>query len=216
MLKKTLRCLSSSPVASQIDIVHSEGTKRELQSTVSWSREHYPHLHCPLSLCITLQWSRRDGHTINLPWSLLVKENTVLLGPGQKVPGRCRPLQGIGEVFNSPKSGTPLHATQHLLLETPYITNLSTLMAEALNRLVTVFNKQRHYLFTWAIETTDPLDDPFEDAELEALALSDLAVHCGITSSSLSLAVKPSPTTTANILHVLASVTVNGFGCSNK
>ncbi|KAK4310244.1 hypothetical protein Pmani_005342 [Petrolisthes manimaculis] len=63
---------------------------------------------------------------------------------------------------------------------------------------------------------TDPLDDPFEDAELEALALSDLAVHCGITSSSLSLAVKPSPTTTANILHVLASVTVNGFGCSNK
>ncbi|KAK4307333.1 hypothetical protein Pmani_020852 [Petrolisthes manimaculis] len=105
MLKKTLRCLSSSPVASQIDIVHSEG-----------------------------------------------------------------------EVFNSPKSGTPLHAIQHLLLETPYITNLSTLMAEALNRLVTVFNKQRHYLFTWAIETTDPLDDPFEDAELEALALSDLAV----------------------------------------
>ncbi|KAK4311092.1 hypothetical protein Pmani_017369 [Petrolisthes manimaculis] len=123
-------------------------------------------------LCITLQWSRRDGHTINLPWSLLVKGNTILLGPGQKVQGRCRPLQ-VNHLWLSSKAGTPLHTTQHLLLETPYITNLSTLMAEALNRLVTVFNKQRHYLFTWAIETvilpvvvTDPLDDPFEDAEL--------------------------------------------------
>ncbi|KAK4303418.1 hypothetical protein Pmani_024567 [Petrolisthes manimaculis] len=47
-------------------------------------------------LCITLQWSRRDGHTINLPWSLLVKGNTILLGPGQKVQGRCRPLQDSG------------------------------------------------------------------------------------------------------------------------
>ncbi|KAK4305371.1 hypothetical protein Pmani_022733 [Petrolisthes manimaculis] len=60
---------------------------------------------------------------------------------------------GIGEVFSSPKAGTPLRATQHLLLETPYITYLSTLMAEALNRLVTVLNKQIHYLFTWAMET---------------------------------------------------------------
>ncbi|KAK3876348.1 hypothetical protein Pcinc_018859 [Petrolisthes cinctipes] len=86
-----------------------------------------------LSLCITLQWSRRDGHTINLPWSLL----------------------------------------------------------------------------------TDLLDDPFEDAELEALSLSDLAV----TWSALwhhflftVLGCQPLPTTTANILHVLASVTVSGLG----
>ncbi|KAK3873527.1 hypothetical protein Pcinc_021495 [Petrolisthes cinctipes] len=76
--------------------------------------------------------------------------DTVLLRPGQKVPGRCRPLQ------------------------------------------------------------TDLLVDPFEDAELEALALSDLAV----TWSALwhhflftVLGCQPSPATTANILHVLASVT---------
>ncbi|KAK3874234.1 hypothetical protein Pcinc_020807 [Petrolisthes cinctipes] len=97
-----------------------------------------------------VEWSRRDGHTINLPWSLLVRGDTVLLRPGQKVPGRCRPLQ------------------------------------------------------------TDLLDDPFEDAELEALSLSDLAV----TWSALwhhflftVLGCQPLPTTTANILHVLASVT---------
>ncbi|KAK3883547.1 hypothetical protein Pcinc_012150 [Petrolisthes cinctipes] len=278
---------------------------RELQSTVSWSPEHYPHLHCPLSPCITLQWTRRDGHTINLPWSLLVRGDTVLLRPGQKVPGRCRPLQdsgggtggelqmgdtfsphleGIGEGFSSPKARTPLRATPHLLLETPYITNLRTLLAEALNRPVTVFNKQRHYLFTWAMETvilpvvvgvvlvvnsarlyyggwwvghwtemmllgpmclalplvplglpcawllfnwlgiarvltmyhradhlqTDPLDDPFEDAELEALPLSDLAVTWSALRHHFLLTVlgrQPSPTRTANILHVLASVT---------
>ncbi|KAK3879791.1 hypothetical protein Pcinc_015674 [Petrolisthes cinctipes] len=65
----------------------SQGDK--LQSTVLWSWKHYPHLHYPLSLCITLQWSRRDGHTINL------RGDTVLLHPGQKVPGRCRPLQNL-------------------------------------------------------------------------------------------------------------------------
>ncbi|KAK4323210.1 hypothetical protein Pmani_006089 [Petrolisthes manimaculis] len=85
-----------------------------------------------------------------------------------------RSSRGIGEIFSSPNAGTPLHATQHLLLETPYITNLSTLMAEALNRLVTVFNKQRHYLFTWAIETV--ILPVVVDAELEALTMSDLAV----------------------------------------
>ncbi|KAK4307314.1 hypothetical protein Pmani_020918 [Petrolisthes manimaculis] len=33
-------------------------------------------------------------------------------------------LDSIGEVFGSPKAGTLFHATPHLLLETPYITNL--------------------------------------------------------------------------------------------
>lgn len=62
-------------------------------------------------------------------------------------------LEGVGEGFSSPKARTPLRATPHLLLDTPYITNLRTLLAEALNRPVTVFNKQRHYLFTWAMES---------------------------------------------------------------
>lgn len=65
----------------------------EYQSTVLWSAENYPHLHSPLSPCITLQWTLRDGNTVNLPWSLLVQGDVILLKPGQKVPAKCKPLQ---------------------------------------------------------------------------------------------------------------------------
>ncbi|XP_071522630.1 transmembrane protein 94 isoform X2 [Panulirus ornatus] len=277
---------------------------KEFQSSVLWSTENYPHLHSPLSPCITLQWTQRDGNTVNLPWSLLVRGDTILLKPGQKVPGRCKPIQdicsgvggelhmgdvyspnleGVGEGFSSPKARTPLKATPYMLLETPYIINLRILLAEALNRPVTVFNKQRYCLFSWTMESitlplvvslmlmisslrlyygswvgdwtemlligpvcvalpliplglplawlilnwlgiariltmyhhacslqSDPVEDPFEDAELEALQLSEMSVkwlelrkHFVFTT----LGWEPFPIRTANILHVLASVT---------
>ncbi|MPC78206.1 Transmembrane protein 94 [Portunus trituberculatus] len=59
----------------------------------------------------------------------------------------------IGEVLNSPKDRTPLPTVPCQLLETPYIFNLQTLLAEALNRPVTVFNRLRHAIFTFAIES---------------------------------------------------------------
>ncbi|XP_042206100.1 transmembrane protein 94-like isoform X2 [Homarus americanus] len=63
---------------------------KEYHGNVLWSAENYPHLHSP---CITLQWTRRDGNTVNLPWSLLVRGDIILMKPGQKVPARCRPMQ---------------------------------------------------------------------------------------------------------------------------
>ncbi|XP_042882289.1 transmembrane protein 94-like isoform X5 [Penaeus japonicus] len=277
---------------------------KEYQSTVLWSAENYPHLHSPLSPCITLQWTLRDGNTVNLPWSLLVRGDVIFLKPGQKVPAKCRPLQdsstgssgelhlgdiyspsleGIGEGFSSPKARTPLKPQPHLVLETPYITNLKIVLAEGLNRPITVFNKQRFLIFSWAMETvilpvvvvlmliinilrvyygdwvghwsevlligpvcvalpliplglplvwltlnwlgiariltmyhhakhmqSDPVEDPFEDAELEALHLSEISVkwvelrkHFLLTA----LGKEPTPIRTANVLHVLASVT---------
>lgn len=56
------------------------------------------------------------------------------------------------------------------------------------------------------------MEDPFEDAELEALHLSEISVkwvelrrHFILTA----LGREPTPIRTANVLHVLASVTVS-------
>ncbi|KAG7159108.1 Transmembrane protein 94-like 8, partial [Homarus americanus] len=72
---------------------------KEYHGNVLWSAENYPHLHSPLSPCITLQWTRRDGNTVNLPWSLLVRGDIILMKPGQKVPARCRPMQVSSIIF---------------------------------------------------------------------------------------------------------------------
>ncbi|KAK8379307.1 hypothetical protein O3P69_019293 [Scylla paramamosain] len=284
------------------------GRGLEYQETVQWEPANYPHLHTPLSPCITLQWTRRDGHIVNLPWSLLVRGDIILLRPGQRVPGRCRLLQttttttttttatelqmgevysphleGIGEVFNSPKERVPLPTTPYLLLETPYVFNVETLLAEALNRPVTVFNRLRHAIFTVAIENlalpivvfmallingvrlyyggwgghwgeallgaavgvalpllplslplawlalnwlgtgrilamyhqagrleSEPIDDPFEEADLEGLRPGNMGVVGGeVRTHTLAsmCGTYPAPTRTANILHALASVT---------
>lgn len=39
----------------------------------NWTSENYPNLCCPLSPCVTLQWTYRDGIIVNLPWALLVR-----------------------------------------------------------------------------------------------------------------------------------------------
>ncbi|XP_066939121.1 transmembrane protein 94 isoform X22 [Macrobrachium rosenbergii] len=277
---------------------------KEVQASAAWCEENYPHLHSPLSPCITLQWTKRDGSIVNLPWSLLVRGDVIFLKPGQRVPARCKAIQDtvcsnmvelqmgdiyspslddVGEGFSSPKARMPLKPSPYLLLETPYITNLRIALMEGLNRPVTVFNKQRVKLFCWAMETillpisvvlilvintlrfhysswvgdwtevllispvsialpliplglpvtwvllnwlgiariltmyhhaknlqSDPLEDPFEEAELEALQLSELSMKWSELRRHFVLTMlgkEPSPIRTANILHVLASVT---------
>lgn len=39
----------------------------------NWTADNYPNLCCPLSPCVTLQWTYRDGIIVNLPWALLVR-----------------------------------------------------------------------------------------------------------------------------------------------
>nr|XP_053633961.1 transmembrane protein 94-like [Cherax quadricarinatus] len=57
---------------------------------------------------------------------------------------------------------------------------------------------------------SDPVEDPFEDAELEALQLSEMSVKWVELRKHFLLTIcgkEPSPIRTANVLHVLASVT---------
>lgn len=59
-----------------------------------WSDENYPNLCSPLSPCVTLQWTYRDGRIVNLPWALLVKGDYIILRPGQVSPGLCTEING--------------------------------------------------------------------------------------------------------------------------
>ena len=61
-------------------------------------------------------------------------------------------VEGVGEHFGSPRARIPLENVLYEVLETPYIRNLEILLAEGLNRPVTVFNKQMNKLFSWAFE----------------------------------------------------------------
>lgn len=138
---------------------------------IRWVSENYPSLLSPFSPCITLQWTYRDNKLVNLPWALLVKDDIILIRPGQISPGYCEcldknaeypllhskevygpPLQHANEFFSTPKSRKPLDNKKYRLLETPYLNNLKLALEQALDRPTTVQNQQRYYLMIKIIE----------------------------------------------------------------
>uniref|UniRef100_A0AAR5NZX1 Cation-transporting P-type ATPase C-terminal domain-containing protein n=1 Tax=Dendroctonus ponderosae TaxID=77166 RepID=A0AAR5NZX1_DENPD len=138
---------------------------------VDWKAENYPNLHNPFSPCITLQGTYRDGQLVNLPWALLVKDDIILIKPGQVSPGYCEALdkqtefpilhakeiyapslQNANEMFSAPKSRKPLESKKYRLLETPYLYNLKLSLEEALDRPITQHNQQRHFVMNRVIE----------------------------------------------------------------
>lgn len=60
----------------------------------SWTTENYPNVCSPMSPCVTLQWTYRNGKIINLPWALLVKNDVIVIRPGQTAPGFCTEMSG--------------------------------------------------------------------------------------------------------------------------
>ena len=64
-----------------------------LTKNVAWSPSQFMELHAPFSPCVTVQWTYRDGHIVNLPCSFLVEGDIILLRPGQEVPAHCRLFQ---------------------------------------------------------------------------------------------------------------------------
>lgn len=144
---------------------------RAESKNIAWTAENYPHLCSPFSPCITLQWTYRDHKVVNLPWALLVKDDVILIRPGQLSPGYCESLDknseypllhakevygpSLGshnEVFSQPKARKALDSKRYKLLETPYINNLKTALEQALDRPITQQNQQRHLLMVQFIE----------------------------------------------------------------
>lgn len=59
-----------------------------------WTRENYPNVCSPMSPCVTLQLCYRDGEIVNLPWAMLVKNDVIVIKPGQTAPGECKEISG--------------------------------------------------------------------------------------------------------------------------
>ncbi|KAJ3644745.1 hypothetical protein Zmor_022452 [Zophobas morio] len=144
---------------------------KKIATTVQWEGKNYPNLCSPFSPCITLQWTYRDNKLVNLPWALLVKDDVILVRPGQLSPGYCEAidkssefpllhakevyspsLQSANEIFSAPKSRKPLENKKYRLLETPYLNNLRIYLEQALDRPITLLNQQRHLVMIKIIE----------------------------------------------------------------
>lgn len=125
----------------------------------------------PFSPCITLQWTYRDNKVVNLPWALLVKGDVIVVRPGQVSPGYCESVDktndcqllhdkqiyaptvhNTNELFTTPKARKPQPNRLYRLLETPFLNNLHTALEQSLNRPVTQFNQQRHFVMIAVIE----------------------------------------------------------------
>ena len=61
----------------------------------TWMLKSYSDLNTPVSPCISLQWTRRDGHLVNLPQPLLVRGDIIHLRPGHRAPARCEEIEVI-------------------------------------------------------------------------------------------------------------------------
>lgn len=69
-----------------------------------WTLDNYPNKNSPMSPCVTLQLSYRDGELVNLPWALLVKNDIIVIKPGTVAPEDCTEISGkrkfkMGETY---------------------------------------------------------------------------------------------------------------------
>ncbi|XP_052867770.1 transmembrane protein 94 [Anopheles cruzii] len=128
-----------------------------------WAPNNYPHLCSPLSPCVTLQWTYRDGRIVNLPWALLVRGDHIVMRPGQVAPGTCTELGPgarrfrCGETYGlqqptepppKPVARSPLPDLNCVIEVTPYLDTLRTSLDCFLNRPKTIINQQRELLIT--------------------------------------------------------------------
>uniref|UniRef100_A0A182N110 Cation-transporting P-type ATPase C-terminal domain-containing protein n=1 Tax=Anopheles dirus TaxID=7168 RepID=A0A182N110_9DIPT len=134
-----------------------------------WTIDNYPHLCSPLSPCVTLQWTYRDGRVVNLPWALLVRGDHIVMRPGQVSPGTCREVRAApggrrfkcGETYGlqqpteppvKPIARTPLPDLVCEIETTPYLDILRKSLDCFLARPKTIINLQRELLVSRCLQ----------------------------------------------------------------
>ena len=138
--------------------------ENHLANGLEWSPENYPHLHTPLSASVVLQWTIRDGKKINLPWSLLAKNDLIYLKPGQVAPGKCHNEEitmNKGEILHllpddhtgdnvspMPEFKPPVEPQLFILEETPYMSTVNAVLDRIkLDRPTSRLTKYQHLFF---------------------------------------------------------------------
>ncbi|XP_017063263.2 transmembrane protein 94 isoform X3 [Drosophila eugracilis] len=138
----------------------------EQHFSADWQPANYPHLSNPMSPCVSLQWTYRDGKIVNLPWALLVRGDYIVLRPGHISPGPCHELETnkfftANEIYGSaphgdppvkPVARPPLPDLVCCLESTPYLENLTVCLKNSLKRPPTIYNQQRYLLVTKYIQ----------------------------------------------------------------
>ncbi|XP_059152862.1 transmembrane protein 94-like [Physella acuta] len=124
----------------------------------TWSSENYPHLHTPMSPCISLQWCMRDKMLVNLPHTLLVAGDVIMLRPGHPAPEHCQAVEGdmvlkSGEIYFSemhqesgegPQPRKPLVPKKFVLKETPIIKNIKSMFEENPSKPLSFLENERY------------------------------------------------------------------------
>lgn len=138
----------------------------DVLSKSNWCAEDFPFINSPISPCISLQWTIRDGINTNVPVPLLVKEDIILLRPGQRVPAKCVILKENligdkilmeGDIYTQereaekrrlsadiPQSKTPVAVSYFKLLETPYISQLRKILSNKVRHPVSSTENERY------------------------------------------------------------------------
>ncbi|CAM1310652.1 KIAA0195 (predicted) [Pycnogonum litorale] len=148
-------------------IVNLLNKVKECKLNCRWEPGHYPSLESPFSPAINLQWTYRDGNLVNLPCSLLVEGDLIVIHPGHRAPARCvsllqpeesateefslddgqiyaPPIEGDGkEALTVPRAKVPLAPKKFILLETPYLKNVGLALDKSLRRPPTFFEKEQ-------------------------------------------------------------------------
>ncbi|KAH8298018.1 hypothetical protein KR018_004405 [Drosophila ironensis] len=150
--RKTRRALAELRLAEQL--------------SEDWRPANYPLLSNPMSPCVSLQWTYRDGSVVNLPWALLVRGDYIVLRPGHISPGPCRELESnryfqANEIYGAAPQGDPpvkpvarppLPDLVCCLESTPFLDNLRVCLQNSLKRPPTIYNQQRYLLVTKYIQ----------------------------------------------------------------
>lgn len=129
----------------------------------TWQANNYPHLYSPISPCISLQWTYRDGAIVNLPWALLVRGDSIVMRSGHTAPGPCREVNGkrffkaqeiyglmdpkeqaTGASSHKPTVRAPIPDLVCVLENTPYLENLKLVLLNCNRRPPTIYNQQRY------------------------------------------------------------------------
>ncbi|XP_065226328.1 transmembrane protein 94 isoform X2 [Planococcus citri] len=137
-----------------------------------WHADLLPNLYTPHSPSVSLQWTIRDGHLVNLPAVLLAKDDIIVMRPGQQSPAQAEALEpsengsyetlqpdqlfacGAGGSENVDANDSyqsiirePFQDRVFKVKQAPYISQLNSIKDKYLKRPTSLYNKARYLLF---------------------------------------------------------------------
>ncbi|XP_076443312.1 transmembrane protein 94-like isoform X2 [Babylonia areolata] len=146
----------------------------------TWTSKSYSDLNTPISPCISLQWTQRDGQIVNLPQALLVRGDIIYLRPGHKAPAKCEEIEPdsagscyafeaddlyipeqdaeSGDGATGPRGRRPLASKAFRLIDTPIVLNFRKALSGQIERPQSVLSNECHrVVYVWITQRLLPM-----------------------------------------------------------